>query len=140
MMKQKIKDIKINEVIVVSLIRVSGYSAIVFVLMIFYFLLSEGLPTFVKVPISSLISTIWYPIEAYYGLLPLLGGSIIVTFGAALVAIPIGVLTAVYIAEVSASVDTGDFKTFNRGTCGPSICATWFFGDFNPGSIYAPGP
>lgn len=102
-MTRFIKDKKIGETIIISLVRVSGYSAIVFVLMIFYFLLSEGLPTFVKVPISSLISSIWYPIEAYYGLLPLLGGSIIVTFGAALVAIPIGILTAVYIAEVAPS-------------------------------------
>jgi phosphate transport system permease protein len=95
------KNNKINEVIIVTLVKVSGYSAIIFVLMIFYFLLSEGLPTFVKVPLSSLLSTIWYPIEAYYGLLPLIGGSLIVTFGAALFAIPIGVLTAVYIAEVA---------------------------------------
>ncbi len=100
-MNKFIKDKKINEIVIITLIRVSGYSAIVFVVMIFYFLLSEGLPTFVKVPISSLINTIWYPIEAYYGLLPLIGGSIIVTFGAALVAVPIGVLTAVYIAEVA---------------------------------------
>jgi phosphate transport system permease protein len=100
-MKNKLENKKINELIIVSLIKISGYSAIVFVLMIFYFLLSEGLPTLVKVPIKSLLNTTWYPIEAYYGILPLLGGSIIVTFGAALVAIPIGVLTAIYISEVA---------------------------------------
>jgi phosphate transport system permease protein len=121
-MKNKLENKKNNELIIVSLIKISGYSAIVFVLMIFYFLLSEGLPTFVKVPLKSLFNTIWYPIEAYYGILPLLGGSIIVTFGAALVAIPIGVLTAVYISEVAPNTIRELLKPFIEILAGlPSV-------------------
>lgn len=89
------------EFIITRLIQGSGYSAIVFVLMIFYFLLSEGLVTIGEVPINNLFSTRWYPIEDYYGILPLIGGSLIVTIGAALVAIPIGIGTAIYIAEIA---------------------------------------
>jgi len=89
------------EFLITRLIKVSGYSAIIFVVLIFYFLLSEGLPTLGEVPFSSLFSTRWYPIEEYYGILPLIGGSIIVTLGAALIAIPAGLGTAVYIAEIA---------------------------------------
>ncbi len=43
----------------------------------------------------------WYPIEEYFGLLPLLGGTLIVTLGAALLAMPVGIGTAIYVAEVA---------------------------------------
>lgn len=84
-----------------QLIRISGYSAIVFVLMIFLFLLREGLPALTEVPLRSLFSVRWYPIEDLFGILPLIGGSIVVTIGAGLVAIPLGVGTAIFIAEIA---------------------------------------
>jgi phosphate transport system permease protein len=90
-----------KDTLVTRLIRISGYSAIVFVLLIFYFLLRESLPTLSEVPVSSLFGQIWYPIENHFGLLPLLGGSLIVTLGATLIAVPVGVGTAIYIAEVA---------------------------------------
>ena len=89
------------EGLITGLIKVSGYSAILFVSLIFYFLISEGLAAIWEVPIRDLFSTQWYPIEGYYGILPLLMGSLIVTLGAALVAIPMGIGTAIYIAEIA---------------------------------------
>jgi len=69
--------------------------------MILYFLISEGTPALLDVPFSDLFSQRWYPIESYYGILPLILGSLVVTLGATLVAVPLGVLTAVYIAEIA---------------------------------------
>ena len=63
-----------QEFIITRLVKASGYSAIVFVALIFYFLLREGLPTLVEVQLSNLLSTRWYPIENYFGILPLLTG------------------------------------------------------------------
>ena len=94
-------SLKWHEYVITRLIKVAGYSAIVFVAMIFYFLMREGLPTLGEVSIVKLLSTRWYPIEDYFGILPLLGGSLLVTVGAALFAIPIGVGTALFIAEVA---------------------------------------
>ena len=54
-----------------------------------------------KQSLASLLSIRWYPIEEYFGILPLITGSLIVTIGAALVAVPFGIGTAVYISEIA---------------------------------------
>jgi phosphate transport system permease protein len=82
-------------------IRASGLFAIAFVVMIFLFLVREGLPAFAETSLGNLLSTRWYPIEDHFGLLPLILGSLIVTIGAAIIAIPTGLLTAVFIAEIA---------------------------------------
>ncbi len=92
---------KWSEFTITRLIKFSGYSAIIFVGMIFLFLLLEGIPTLTEVPLASLFSTRWYPIEEYFGTIPLIGGSIIVTIGATLIAVPFGVGTAIYISEIA---------------------------------------
>ncbi len=90
-----------SEAIITPAIKVSGYSAIIFVILIFVFLITEGMPTLREVPLGDLFSTRWYPIEDYFGILPLLLGSVLVTLVAAVFAVPVGVGTAVYIAEIS---------------------------------------
>lgn len=95
------KRTKIFEKIITRLIQFSGYSSILFVLLILFFLLSEGTPALFDVPLSQLFSERWYPIEGYYGILPLILGSLVVTLGASLVAVPFGILTAVFIAEIA---------------------------------------
>lgn len=90
-----------REIFINRAIKISGYSAILFVTMIFVFLMKEGLPTLSEVNLRSLFSVRWYPIENYFGLLPLLGGSLIVTLGATMFAVPLGLGTAIFISEVS---------------------------------------
>lgn len=82
-------------------IRVAGFSAIAFVLTIFIFLMLQGLPALVRVPLDSLLNVRWYPIEDHFGLAPLVLGSLYVTLGATLIAVPLGLATAVFIAEVA---------------------------------------
>jgi phosphate transport system permease protein len=95
------QSLSLSEFIITRLINLSGYSAIIFVILIFYFLLQEGLPAISDLPLNSLLLTRWYPIESMYGILPLLSGSLIVTFGAALIAIPFGLGTAIYMSEIA---------------------------------------
>ncbi|HJN40588.1 MAG TPA: phosphate ABC transporter permease subunit PstC [Anaerolineales bacterium] len=89
------------EILLETLVRVAGYSAVVFVALIFVFLMRETLPTFGEIETGDLFSRRWYPIEDYFGILPLLSGSLVITLGAALIAIPFGLMTAVYIAEIA---------------------------------------
>lgn len=90
-----------NEKVITRIIKIAGSSSIFFVLMIFAFLLKEGLPTVGEVPAGDMLQTRWYPIEEYFGLLPLISGSLVVTFASILIALPFGIGTAVYIAEIA---------------------------------------
>ncbi len=95
------KKLNWQEFFIPRLIKASGYSAIVFVALIFFFLLREGIPALGEVELNVLFSQRWYPIEGYFGILPLITGSLIVTIGAMLVAIPFGIGTAIFISEVA---------------------------------------
>ncbi len=97
---------KLKEFIIEKLIFLCGLASIFFVLLIFLFLLREGLAVFKTVsPVQFLFGRSWYPISepAQLGVLPLILGSCLVTLGAAAISIPIGIACAVYIAEVAPS-------------------------------------
>jgi len=90
-----------KEFFITTGIKISGYSAIFFMVIIFYFLLSQGLPAITLVDLKTMLSVRWYPIEGYYGLLPLIAGSLVVTIGATLIAVPLGIGTAIFLAEIA---------------------------------------
>jgi phosphate transport system permease protein len=79
----------------------SGISTIIIVALIFLFLVREGLPTFAELSPSALMSARWYPIEELYGVLPLLIGSLLVTVGSVVIAVPLGLTTAIYLGEIA---------------------------------------
>ena len=84
-----------------SLIRTAGISAIVFVALIFGFLIKEGAPAFAQVPLSNLFGTRWYPTFGLFGTLPLILGSLLVTLGAVVIALPLGLATAIFVGEIA---------------------------------------
>ena len=84
-----------------SLIRMAGISAIVFVALIFGFLIKEGAPAFAQVPLSNLFGTRWYPTFGLFGTLPLILGSLLVTLGAVVIALPLGLATAIFVGEIA---------------------------------------
>ncbi|MFB0546020.1 MAG: phosphate ABC transporter permease subunit PstC [Anaerolineae bacterium] len=90
-----------SEAIMESLIKICGSSAVFFVILIFFFLLREGLPAFWEIDLSNLFSQRWYPTFGLYGTLPLILGSILVTIGAVVISVPLGLATAVFIGEVA---------------------------------------
>src|SRR5438105_2886482 len=83
-----------------------GLLSVVLVLLIFVFVLNEALPLLRQYPIARfLFGTRWDPTlepEPNFGLLPNLWGSFLVTLGAVVLAVPLGVCSALYIAEVAA--------------------------------------
>ena len=111
-----------RETLIESLIRISGFSVIVIIALIFIFLLREGAPAFIQVSPRDLLSRRWYPIEDMYGLLPLLAGSFLVTIGAVVMAVPLGLATAVYLGEIAPSWQREILKPFIEVLAGiPSI-------------------
>ncbi len=95
---------RFKELVVESAIRLSGVASIVIVAMIFFFLLKEGVFLFQTYKVTDFLAgRSWYPISEppEFGILPLILGSLIVTLGAAAISIPLGVASAIYIAEVA---------------------------------------
>jgi phosphate transport system permease protein len=99
---QKLRLTEWREAIIEGIIRIAGISTIFIVGLIFLFLLREGLPAFLDIPLRQLFGKArWYPIEGYFGLLPLLVGSLMVTAGAVIIAVPLGLTTAIYLGEIA---------------------------------------
>jgi phosphate transport system permease protein len=95
---------KVREFIIEKLIFLSGIFSIIFVLLIFAFLVKEGISIFWRVPLTDFIfARFWYPISypPQFGILPLILGSILVTAGAGLISVPIGIASALFIAEIA---------------------------------------
>jgi phosphate transport system permease protein len=88
-----------------ALVRLSGVSAIIFVLAIFFFVLREAAPVLARDDFSLgefLFSTEWYPTSASnvrYGTLALTVGTFSVTALAMVLAVPFGLGAAVFLSE-----------------------------------------
>jgi phosphate transport system permease protein len=88
-----------SERIIEGLIKLCGISAVLIITLIFLFLIREGAPAFRQISIVQMLGSRWYPIEGLYGLMPLLVGSLMVTVLAIIIAVPLGLVTAVYLGE-----------------------------------------
>lgn len=74
--------------------------SILAVILICVFLFANGVPGIAKIgPLSFFTGTTWKPGNNKFGILPMILGSIYVTGGAVLIGVPIGLLTATYMAK-----------------------------------------
>lgn len=81
---------------------ISAIMSIVSLVLIIFFIFANGIPVMQKYGFSEfLFGTVWRPTatEPQFGLVPMMVGSLYVTMGAALIGVPIGVLTAIFMAE-----------------------------------------
>ena len=70
------------------------------VVMICLFLFGSGLPTILKIGAQEFfLGETWQPNNEVFGILPMVLGSLYVTIGALVIGVPIGVLTAIYLAK-----------------------------------------
>jgi phosphate transport system permease protein len=95
---------RIGEYVIEWCIRLSGLLVVIFVFLIFLFLLRDSLSLFREYPLGRFLAgREWLPISepAQFGVLPLLIGSILVTFWATVICVPLGVGAAMFIAEVA---------------------------------------
>lgn len=104
---------------------------VVILFLICLFLFRDGLILFEEVPFSSFVTgRFWYPtsVNAQFGLLPLLFGSLIVTAGAILFSVPLGIASAIFISEL-ANPKVADFlKPFVEILAGVPSVVYGFFG------------
>ncbi|HNY18653.1 MAG TPA: phosphate ABC transporter permease subunit PstC [Flexilinea sp.] len=77
----------------------SACTSILAVFLICYFLFANGVPAIGKIGIGNfLLGKVWKPNNNLFGIFPMILGSIYVTAGAIVIGVPIGIMTAMYLA------------------------------------------
>ena len=89
-----------KETLMKGIFLLAACASILAVVLICLFLFANGLPAIGKIGIFDfLLGKVWKPGNDLYGILPMILGSIYVTAGAIVVGVPIGILTAVFMAK-----------------------------------------
>ena len=88
-----------------------GVSNIIIIFLIFLFIFSNGMKFFGHYSAKDFfLGAKWISLSEFYGLLPLLVGSFWVTLVALVISIPVGIFTAIYIAEYASPKMRTTFK------------------------------
>jgi phosphate transport system permease protein len=93
-----------REVVIRKAFALLAFISVLILGLIVLFLFREGLPIFREVSLGQfLFGGAWYPTASppEYGIWPLIVGSAIVTLCASLIAVPFGLLSAIYISEIA---------------------------------------
>ncbi|MBN2436738.1 MAG: phosphate ABC transporter permease subunit PstC [Spirochaetes bacterium] len=97
----------VYDYLVEKLFFIIGLSCLVILFLIMFFLFKEGLPLLNKVSISDFIFGMeWYPTSdnPRFGVFPLISASVAVTLIASLMAVPLSIAIAVYMAELASPI------------------------------------
>jgi phosphate transport system permease protein len=78
-----------------------AFSAVLSLFLISFFIFQQGIPLIFKVGLGNFFSTHWAPTRGQFGILSMIIGSLIVTAGALVVGIPLGLSCAIFLAEFS---------------------------------------
>lgn len=91
---------KIKERFMEIVFLLTACVSILIVVLICLFLFVNGIPAMKKIGIIRFLTgTTWRPSNEIFGILPMIMGSIYVTIGATVIGVPIGILTAVFLAK-----------------------------------------
>nr|WP_320415627.1 phosphate ABC transporter permease subunit PstC [Candidatus Contubernalis alkalaceticus] len=91
---------KLYENMVEKLLFICAITSIVAVSTITIFVFYSGLPLIFKIGIKDFIfNSTWAPMQGIFGIFPMIAGSIMVTFGALALAVPLGIGGAIFLAE-----------------------------------------
>jgi len=97
---QTVKWSNIKELLMHILFFLTACVSIFAVVLICVFLFANGIPAIGKIGVFKfLLGTKWKPGNDIYGILPMILGSLYVTAGAIIIGVPIGLLTAVFLAK-----------------------------------------
>lgn len=93
---------KTREIFYEKMLLACAFVSVVVIIFIGGFVIKEGLPIFEKVGLTKfLLGTEWRPTSGFFGILPMIIGTFVVTFCALILGVPLGVATAIYLAEFS---------------------------------------
>lgn len=90
----------LSEKVMHGVFLLSACASILAVVLICVFIFANGLPAIFEItPGKFLGGTSWKPLEGFFGILPMIVGSIYVTAGGVIFGVPIGILCAVFMAR-----------------------------------------
>jgi phosphate transport system permease protein len=79
---------------------IAACASIIAVILICVFMFGNGIPAIKEIGLFQfLFTTKWKPLNDIYGIFPMIVGSLYVTAGAIIIGVPLGVLSAVYLAK-----------------------------------------
>lgn len=91
---------KPTEKIMHCVFLLSALVSIAALILICVFMFANGIPAIVKIGLDKfLLGLRWKPSIDLYGIFPMIVGSIVVTLGAIILGVPLGVFTAVFLAR-----------------------------------------
>lgn len=93
---------KFFEKLMESIFFISACASIISVILICFFIFANGIPAISEIGVFKfLLGKDWSPsnIPPSFGILPMILGSLYVTIGAIIIGVPIGILTAIYLAK-----------------------------------------
>lgn len=122
---------KLKEAIIKNVFLLFALASLFVLGLIIIFLFLEGIPIFKVVSIKDfLFGQLWYPTydPPSFGIWSLIVGSLVVTLFSSLIAVPLGVLSAVYIAEIAPPIVKEIFKPVIELLAGLPSVVLGFFG------------
>ena len=120
-----------REIIIRNLLACFAFFSVLILGLIVIFLFREGIPIFQQISVFKFIfGSAWYPTydPPEYGIWPLIVGSLVVTFFACLIAVPLGVLSAIYISEIAPGAIKEYLKSIIELLAGLPSVVLGFFG------------
>lgn len=93
---------KAYEKLIQLILFICAIIAIISVILITYFIINEGSSVIQKVGLMEFITgQRWAPTQEIYGIYPMIVGSLVVTLGALVLGVPVGIGCAVFLAELA---------------------------------------
>ena len=128
-MRQRSGWKNLRENIMHGVFLVCALASILAVALICVFLFANGLPAMREIGfLNFLTGTSWRPGNDIYGILPMIVGSIYITAGAIVIGVPIGLLTAIFMAFYCPKRIYGIFKPCTELLAGIPSIVYGFFG------------
>jgi phosphate transport system permease protein len=100
--QRRLRRRKARDFVIEAVLLAAGLVAVFITLAIVYILVSESVPFFRHVRLADFFTdTMWTPMfdQPRYGIMPLLAGTLVTTLVALLLAIPCGIVIAIYLSE-----------------------------------------
>lgn len=99
------------------------------VVFIAFYIMSRGIPAIMQIGVKQfLFGNMWEPTGDFYGIWPMIVGSMYATLGAIIIGLPIGVFTAVFLAEIANDTVASIMRTAINLLAGIPSVVYGFFG------------